>query len=169
MILMLEPVEGIRCEDLLARPAKSGSGSARGPCVTLPADNAQGGLPLAGLLDGDKLNVVGRGSADRISGDDPEELVERLSGLGLSREIQLKQIHLFADHSGDGGERSFAARFDAALRARGLKVNEIKAPIGRVRCDTAGNIWILAGETWVPSSTALNYYAGPAVQDKHRG
>jgi hypothetical protein len=160
---MLETVDGIRGEDLLARPAKSGAGTARGPCVTPAAAS-----PLAALVDGEKLHVVGKGSADRLSGADPEGLVDRLAALGLSPAVRLKQIHLIADHTGDGGERSFAARFDSALRARGFQVSEIKAPAGEVRCDTAGKIWVFADGAWYASNPALNYYAGPAIQEKHR-
>ena len=165
---MLEMVEGLRCEDLLARLAKPGSGSARGPCIVLPADSSQDGLLLAGLRDGEKLHVVGCGGANEISGDSPEGLVERLAMLGLRPVIRLKQIHLIADCAGKDGERSFAARFDAALRTNGFQVNEIKAPTGPVRCDSAGKIWILSGGEWVPSNAELNYYTGPAVQWKHR-
>jgi len=160
---MLETVEGVRVEDLLARPAKSGSGTARGPSV------GAAGAPLASLQDGDKLHIVGRGGAMQVSGADAAGLVERLAALGLSPAVRLKQIHLIADHAGEGGSSSFAARFDAALRARGLHVAEIKAPVGRVRCDEAGKIWVFRDGAWLASNSDLNYYTGPAVQEKHRG
>jgi Peptidase C80 family len=161
MILLLDSSEGVRLEDLLARPSKTGQDSARGPV-------AGGGAALSALGDGDKLHLVGSGTGSEVGGYTAEGLVAHLGALGLSRVVRLKQIHMIAADAGTGSEQSFAARFDTALRAAGFQVSEIKAPMGRVRCDPAGKIWIESRQGWLPSSPELNYYAGPAIRDKHR-
>jgi hypothetical protein len=161
MILVLDSSDGVRLEDLLARPSKSGQGPARGSV-------AVGDAALSTLGDGDKLHLVGSGTGGRVGGYAAEDLVAHLAALGLSRSVRLKQIHLIAADAGKGSEQSFAARFDAALRAAGFQVLEIKAPMGRVRCDSAGKIWIESGKGWAPSGPEFNYYAGPAIQEKHR-
>ncbi len=147
----------------MARPSKSGGAPARGPVTSTGEDS-----PLKALSHGDKLHLVGTGTGERVGGYSAEELVSHLAALGLSRSVRLKQIHLIAGNAGTGASRSFAARLDAALRAAGFQVAEIKAPVGPVRCDSAGKIWIETPQGWVPSSPELNYYAGPAIQDKHR-
>lgn len=165
VILYLETVNGLRPEDLLARPSKNGDYSVRGPLVT--TDSVE---PLRALVGGDKLHIVGRGNEQAIADRSPDQLVSLISRLGLSKEIRLKQIHLIADRTGSGKEASYASRFAAALTAANLQVDEIKAPLGDVRCDEKGKIWVRLPDTedWQPSSSSLNYYAGPAIQEKHR-
>jgi hypothetical protein len=163
MLLVLEHVDGLRPDDLLARPDKQGGAAVRGPLV-----NADG-TPLSSLHGGDKLHIVGAGTEEVLSGHTPERLVDLLTRLGLSRSGRLKQIHLIADRTGAGEQRSYAAKLAAALDTAGFQVDELKAPFGNVRCDGRGKIAVqLPGaEDWQPSSSALNYYTGPHVQEKH--
>ena len=163
MVLVIDSVNDVRVEDLLARPSKSGEGTARGPYITGSADN-----PLGSLRNGDKLHLVGPMDGDRLGGHTVTQLIDHLTALGLDRSTHLKQIHLIADNAGAGAEKSFAAELDAALQASGFHVDEIKAPIGRVRADAVGKIWVETSQGWLPSKPELNYYTGPAVQLKHR-
>jgi hypothetical protein len=166
MLLYLESVSDLRPEDLLARTGKQGRPAVRGPVATASA----AGTPLDSLAEGDKLHIVGMGTEDSISGYAPEELLALLARLGLSRTVRLKQIHLIAGRTGAGEQQSYAARFAGAFANHGFQVDEFKAPLGDVRADERGKVWVrLPGEdAWQPSSSALNYYTGPRVQDKHR-
>jgi hypothetical protein len=167
MILVLEDVPGISPADLLARVSKAtGAPGVRGPLV----DKDAAAHPLSQLREGDKLHIVGSSNGAQLAGSSPEGLLALLESLGWSRAIRLKQIHLIAGSAGNGGDASFAALFEAAIRSRGFQVDEIKAPLGPVRCDTRGKIWVYSGShrDWEPSSPALNYYVGPRVAEKHR-
>lgn len=166
MILYLEDVPGLNPEDLLARADKHGNASARGPLVRLELS----GNALDALETGQKLHVVGTGNSQSLAGRTPKELVNLFLQLGLRLTIRLRQVHLIANHTGSGGGDSFAAHLYAVLGKAKLRIDEIKAPLGDVRCDSNGKIWIKpAGSVnWQPSSPALNYYCGPHVQDKHK-
>jgi hypothetical protein len=166
MILYLEDVLGLSAEDLLAKADKRGNAAARGPIVQFEST----GTPLQDLETGQKLHVVGTGNGQTVAGHTPRDLVKLLVRLGLQPTARLKQIHLIAHGAGLAGADSFASRFSAALVAGGLQVDEIKAPLGDVRCDANGKIWLkLADATsWQPSSSALNYYCGPSIQSKHQ-
>ena len=149
-------------EDLLARSGKDGRAQVRGPLASVPF--APGDKPLENLADGDKLHIV------RAEADDAARLVELLGTLGLNPQVRLRQIHLLIDNAGVGDAASFAESFSEELLRRGYRVLEIKAPRGRVRWDGRGKVYIAAPqrEDWVPSSSELNYYTGPGVQEKHR-
>lgn len=166
MILYLEDVSGLKPEDLLARADKHGNASVRGPLVRLES----GGTPLDALETGQKLHVVGTGNSQSLAGRTPQELVNLLMQLGLRSTIRLRQVHMIASHTGTGGGDGFAAHFSAALEKAKLWIDEIKAPLGDVRCDSSGKIWIkpAGAADWQPSSPVLNYYCGPRVQDKHK-
>lgn len=166
MLLYFESTAELRPEDLLARPDKQGRPAVRGPLIR--ADSP--GTPLAELRDGDKLHIVGAGSKDLLSGYTAEALVGLLVRLGLCKDTRLKQIHLVADETGAGEDASYAYHLAQILERAGYKVDEFKAPLGAVRCDERGKIWIRlsTSEEWLPSSSALNYYTGANVQQKHR-
>jgi hypothetical protein len=162
---------------LLAKRGRQGQGSVRGPLVEGPFP--PGDRPLAGLKDGEKLHIFADGARDRVGGLSASELLDHLATLGLSPDVRLKQIHLIADLSGVGGDGSFAHKFAEALAVRGYRVEEIKAPRGLVSAEETGKILIRpvqsideavldAGDGWLPSSKALNEYAGPNIQEKHR-
>ena len=159
MILMLGEVPGVSVEHLLARPDKSGRPGVRGPLG-----------PLTDLREGDKLHIAGVSDGSRVAGYDPDALVDRLRELGWDPAVRLRQIHLIADWTGRDGAVSFATRLAAALAGAGFDLDEIKAPLGRVRCDSRGKIRVCLGEAqqWTPSSPALNLYVGPRVPAKHR-
>jgi len=163
LIFILETLAELAAQDLLARPLKNGEDSARGPVVSM-----SDAFPLAALQDGAKLHIVGSGDGQLVAGLTPEQLVGLLTRSGLDGRIRLKQIHLIAESSGAGGASSFAAQLDKALRHAGLHVAEIKAPLGHVRCDSAGKIWIGSSEGWLPSTADMNQYIGPDIQEKHR-
>jgi hypothetical protein len=173
----LFPDAGVDVQSLLAKPGKDGRATARGPHVAGPF--VSGEQPLAVLRDGDKLHILSPRAPSGAAGHTATELVQTLARLGLKQETRLKQIHLIADNTGVGGRDSFAQQFADALAAAGFRVSEIKAPRGRVRCDSRGKIFILPTDArisparvgapgWVPSDRHLNYYAGPEVQEKHR-
>jgi hypothetical protein len=174
MLLVLDPSAldpGLDVQHLLHKAGKGGEPDVRGPLVT------GDGAPLSALRDGDKLHVVAPGDAASVAGCSPEELVRRLRALGLAPARRLKQIHLIADDAGTGGSASFAARFAAALADEGCEVLEIKAPRGRVRSAPDGKVLVQPSEPaperggaggFLPSDKSLNYYAGPAIQEKHR-
>jgi hypothetical protein len=169
MILLLGDVPGIDSGDLLARTSKvTGLPGGRGPLVDARDDATS--HPLAQLGDGEKLHVVGPSNGVELAGVGPDGLVDLLARLGWSPSVHLKQIHLIAPSTGREGAGSFAALFEAAIRARGFQVGEIKAPADAVRCDREGKIWVYREITqaWVPSSPDVNYYVGPDVSDKHR-
>lgn len=169
MILLLEDLDHLPEKALMARVGKTGSPGVRGPSVV--ARSPSDGRPLERLHEGEKLHIVGSGTQERVFGKDPAALVRLLLELGLSASIGLKQIHFIADDTGVGGAESFAARFAIEIEKKGLRVDEIKAPVGKVRCDSNGKIWICSDRTsgWLPSNASLNFYAGPRVQPKHLG
>lgn len=113
---------------------------------------------------------MGPFSEDRLAGFDPEAVAEMLAGAFTGRPARLREIHLISPFTGYGREGSFADLLDLALRRRGMDVDEIKAPLGDVRCDSAGKIWVRLEHSteWAPSSPALNHYCGPRVAEKHR-
>ncbi len=166
MILALEQVAALAEDNLRSRRSKDGQSAARGIYIAVDAPFVE--RPLQRLEQGEKLHIVGIGSAEELSGMGPAELLDRLRFLGLSANVHLKQIHLIADDTGLGEEASFAARFAAAIAGARLQVDEIKAPAGKVKCAADGKIWVQpAGADWRPSCPELNYYAGPRVQPKH--
>lgn len=166
MILYLEHALGLEPHNLLAKPDKCGPGSARAPLVR-PEPS---GTPLAALQAGEKLHIAASGDQHGLSGRTPEQFVQLLLQLGLTPTVRLMQIHLVANQSGSGGSASFAFRLSVALWEAKLEVDEIKAPLGDVRCDAYGKLWVKLPDSsdWQPSSPALNYYCGPRVQDKHK-
>jgi hypothetical protein len=169
MLLVLGDVPGIIATDLMARVSKiTGRPGVRGPLID--ACGSTVGLPLSQLKDGDKLHILGPSDGRELAGRGPRRLGELLTSLGWPPSVRLKQIHLIAPSTGRNGANSFAAQFEAAIRGRGLEVDEIKAPIGPVRCDSDGKVWVYSErfQGWIPSSPALNYYVGPRVPEKHR-
>jgi hypothetical protein len=164
MILWLGEVSGLAMADLLSRPAKTGEAQVRGPLVI--ARESSAGRPLSALRPGEKLHVVAPGDGTRVAGMDPAGLVQHLAELGFEKNLQLKQIHLIAEDSGRGGPASFASRFLEALTSAGFQETEIKAPLGKVRCDSKGKIWIHLPEQdgWVPSERCLNLYCAPGAK-----
>ncbi|MGC2659872.1 MAG: C80 family cysteine peptidase, partial [Bryobacteraceae bacterium] len=159
-------VAGLEPQDLLARPDKQGGDSARGPVVRLDGSDT----PLDQLKGGQKLHIVGGGNGETIAGRAPEELARLLTQLGLKSTVRLKQIHLIANRTGFGAGTSYASQFLAAIETEDIRVDEVKAPLGDVRCDAKGKIWVKMTDAveWQPSSSALNYYAGPRIENKHR-
>lgn len=175
MLLVLDPSAldpGLDIQQLLHKVGKGDEADVRGPLVF-----GEEGAPLAALRDGDKLHLVAPGDGVSIAGCSPEGLVRRLRELGLAPTVRLAQVHFIADEAGTGGDGSFAARFAVSLAAEGCQVQEIKAPRGRVRSTSGGKVLVRPSEQppfggdaegFRPSDKSLNYYAGPAVQAKHR-
>jgi len=156
VILILGEVAGVTVESLLAR-----SEGKRGPVASIDS--------LGELRENDKLHLVAPFADGAVAGYDAVALVELLTRPFAGGLPRLKQIHLISPFTGCGGETSFAAQLDAALQRRSWEVDEIKAPIGDVRSESEGKIWVRPeGGNWTPSSPALNYYAGPRVAEKHR-
>jgi hypothetical protein len=169
MILVLGDVPGISIDDLLARTSKTtGAPGVRGPVVDARYGIANG--PLAQLREGDKLHIVGPSNGAEVAGMRPGSLADLLDSLAWSRSIRLKQIHFIAPSTGRDGLSSFAALFEGEVRSRGFQVDEIKAPVGSIRCDPEGKIWVYSDRenAWLPSSPVWNYYVGQHVADKHR-
>jgi hypothetical protein len=157
MILIVGELPGISTQSLLAH--REGK---RGPVASIEG--------LGDLREGDKLHIVGPFAEGRLAGLSPEALAEMLAGALIGRSVRLSQVHLISPSTGHGRERSFAERLDLALRRQGTDVDEIKAPLGDVRCDSTGKIWVRLEHSreWVPSSPAVNHYCGPRVAEKHR-
>jgi hypothetical protein len=169
MLLVLGDVAGIETGDLMARVSKiTGEPGVRGPMVDVRGE--KGSRPLSALRTGDKLHVLAPSNGIELAGIGPDGLVDVLVRLGWSQSTRLKQIHLIAPSAGRNGRSSFAGLFEAAIRSRGYQVDEIKAPVGPVRCDAHGKMWVFleTAHDWAPSSAALNYYVGPRVPEKHR-
>jgi hypothetical protein len=168
MLLMLEDVHGVDADELMARVSKvTGLAGVRGPLIDARSDRS--GLPLATLEDGQKLHIVAGSNGKEVAGQAPENFVTLLAALGLPKTARLKQIHLIAPSTGRDREQSFAARFERELARRGIPVDEVKAPLGLIRSDPLGKIWVYseADRQWMPSSPRLNYYVGPRVAPKH--